>query len=110
MVALRQRLGEKFQIRFTTTGLPDAHAPFFTHGRSALPYSSAKPNRRLDVIVPRPATPDGADSLAHPALVIRNRPNHELVKKYTAAFDTLWEAASPIDESLKSALIAHFDG
>jgi len=110
LVALQERLGERFEIRFTTDGLPDARAPFFTHGRSAHSYSSSKPKRRLDVIVPRPESPDGADSLAHPAMVIRNRPDHPEVKKYTAALEALWGASAPLDDALKSQLVARFDG
>ena len=110
LVALEARLGDGFEVRFTQEGLPDANPPFLTYGRSAQMYFAEKPSRRLDVIVPRPDSPDGVDSLAHPAFVIRDRPDHPMVVKYKTAFETLWESGIRLDEELTTALIATFDG
>ncbi len=110
MIDLEDRLGDGFEVRFVSAGLPEAHAPFFSFGRSAHAYRSADPSRRVDVVVARPGSPDGSDSLTHPAEIIRNRPQHATVLRFTAAFEALWGTGVPLDGALKTELLKHLDG
>jgi hypothetical protein len=110
LIELEERMGDGFEVRFVSEGLADANPPFLSPGRSAHAYHSADPDARVDIIVPRPGTPDGHDSLAHPAKIIRNRPEDADVVRFTGAFDSLWASGQALDGALKTELLERLDG
>jgi hypothetical protein len=93
------------EVRFLDVPMTSGKRPFFLAGRSVQLYRADDPASRLDVVVPRPAEPDGVDSFAHPGLIIRHRIDDPEVKRFRAAFDEAWAAARPADRNLQDQTI-----
>ena len=79
-------------------------------GRSGHSYLAANPAKRLDVIVPRPDQPSYNDSFSDPGVIHLNRPKNAEVTRFTEAFKTMWESATPLDAALQEKFRAHIDG
>jgi hypothetical protein len=105
VMRLDEEFGDACRIRFVSTPSPDARPPYFTIGRSGHSYQSDNPDDRLDVMVPRPETPTGRDSLTDPATIAANRPNHPDVTRFTNAFDNTWETAAPLDDAIRAFVL-----
>src|SRR5262249_25027265 len=105
LLALQEQLGERLEVRFYRQPARGAQDHFFLPGRSYHKYNSDAPSRRLDVIVPY--VPDGPEATAwgEGMLRVKDRPDHEQVKRYTEAFGQLWDQAASIEE-LKMAFRA----
>ncbi len=110
LIHLGEELGEAIEIRLISEPSPDAVEPYFVIGRSGHAYRAAKPEKRLDTIVPRPAEPTGSDSFTHPGTVHMNRPKHPDVVKFSEAFATLWQKATPLTPELKDELLIQLRG
>lgn len=93
------------EVRLLDRRLPGATAPFFSNGRSLHLYRSSDSATRLDVLVPHPQEADGADSFAHPGLIVRNRPDDAEVSRFTAGFQSAWDVALPLDAALEAQLL-----
>lgn len=110
LLRLQDELGDRLEARLISAPSADAKAPYFTIGRSGHLYQSANPKHCLDVIVPRPETPSFTDSSSDPSVIIVNRPNNPEVLRFSEAFKSLWEAATPLDAALQQELRARIDG
>ncbi|MGI9243232.1 MAG: hypothetical protein ACR2RV_20710, partial [Verrucomicrobiales bacterium] len=110
LMHLKEELGDCVEIRLISEPFAEARDPYFTIGRSGHSYLSDKPKRRLDVIVPRPDQPSYTDSFSNPGVITLNRPNNPEVIRYTEAFESLWESATPLDAALEEEFRTHIDG
>ena len=109
LLHLKRELGPRVEVRLVSAPAPDATPPYFSIGRSVHVWRSADPNRRLDVLVPEPHKPVAADSFTAPALIIKDRPDHQEARRFEKAFAAMWETAVPIDSALQSELLRHLD-
>lgn len=110
LIELENEIGESLQVRLLTEALPDATPPFFSIGRSGHAYRAKDPDKRLDIIVPRPSKPSGTDSFTHPADIFVNRSGNAEVQRFHASFETAWERSIPLDEPLKNEFLIHLRG
>ncbi len=110
-IELSDAFSPNLEIRFLDSPLPETEPPWFALGHSAHLYDHSDPSRRLDVITPRPAASDQRirSSFEDPSLVIHNRPNHPEVRRFQAAFNTLWDQAQPLDPTLRRELLRRLD-
>lgn len=104
LLHLQEDFSSSLEVRFLDTPLAPGQRPFFLPGRSVHLYRADDPSIRLDILVHRPAEPDGMDSLSHPGLIIRHRPDDPDVKKFRAVFEEAWAAARPVDAVLQKEI------
>ena len=110
LLRLAEELADRVEIRLISEPHEDAQAPYFCIGRSGHAYEAGDEGTRLDVIVPRPSEPTGSDSFTHPGMIIKNRPNNPDVLRHTREFESLWNAATQLDDELRIELLDHIDG
>jgi hypothetical protein len=110
LMHLQEEFGDQLEVRLISKPSTEAQAPYFTIGRSGHLYQSGNPKRRLDVIVPRPDEPTFTDSFSDPGMIIVNRPENAEVLRFTEAFKSMWELATPLDGTIQKELRAHIDG
>ncbi|MFT4550946.1 MAG: hypothetical protein ACI9UA_004943 [Pseudoalteromonas tetraodonis] len=110
LLHLAEEFGEKIEIRLIAEPVAGAKSPYFCIGRSGHSYQSENPKKRLDVIVPRPAESTNSDSFTHPGLIIKDRPNNDQVIRFTDAFKSAWDNATPLDQALQDELQNYLDG
>ena len=104
VVGLKDALGEALNVRVIDAPLSGADSPYFCLGRSTQLYFADDRPERTDLLAGRPTSPTLLDSFADPQLVIRNRPDHPDVLRFSQAFEEAWSAGRPLDESLRTSL------
>lgn len=80
-----------------------------TAGRGAHAYRSGDPSARLDILLTGSGSA-GNGGLAQPALVVRNRPDHPLVRERQEQFERLWNKAVPLDVELRKEVLEDLNG
>jgi hypothetical protein len=105
VMRLTDEFGDACQVRFISAPSPEAHPPYFTIGRSGHSYQSDNPADRLDVMVPRPKSPTGHDSLTDPAAIVVDRPDLPDIVRFNEAFEQNWENATPLDDTIRDFVL-----